>query len=171
MGGVSIIGAGDSNRIAALFRKHLEEHHHIRTDSEFYSTDLELHLLGTHTMIPLSVLSQTELSSLEAIVKYLREEEGLTNSKVAMLLFRSPASIWITYRNALAKSPKRLTPSESELFIPTGIFVGKLSVLECIATYLHDDKGFSYKKIAELLKRDARTIWTVHARARRKMAS
>jgi DNA-directed RNA polymerase specialized sigma24 family protein len=156
-------------QIAALFRQHLEDHHHIKTDKEFDAGSVREHLEGEHTVLPVSVFG-SRLSALESIVKYLRENEGLRNNQVAALLGRTPASVWITYRNACRKMGKQIVVGDSEVFVPTTVIASKrLSVLEGIALYLHDEYILSYKKIGLLLKRDERTIWTVCNRARKKL--
>ena len=45
----------------------------------------------------------------------------------------------------------------------------KLSVLESIVFYLKEEKHLSYRKIASLLNRDDRTIWTCYSRAKKKI--
>ena len=158
------------NELAGLFRQHLKEHHNIETEQEFEQLFIKEHLKGKHTIIPISVFSNKRLSALEAIVKYLRENEQLKNSKTALLLGRSPASIWITYRNAAKKHGKKLLLEKSDVFIPTAaIASARLSVLESISHYLHEKYGFSYSRIGRLLNRNERTIWTVCSRARKKL--
>lgn len=153
-----------------LFRQHLAEHHHIDTQDSFTADTVRQHLQGEHTMLPITIFSNDKLSPLETIVKFLREEERITNSKVAELLGRSPAAVWITYRNAGKKMPGRLSAGKTGVFISTELLAsGRLSVLETIAHHLHDS-GMAYNKIAALLNRDERTIWTVCYRARRKLA-
>ncbi len=152
-----------------LFRQHLKEYHHVETDKEFGDDFIKGHLAGRHTLIPVSIFSDKKLSALEAIVKYLRENESLRNADVAQLLGRSPASVWITYRNAAKKLGKKIQVSDSEIFIPTDIIAsGRLSVLESVSMHLHETYHLSYRKIGELLQRDERTIWTVCSRARKK---
>ena len=55
--------------------------------------------------IPAGVFGNDALSSLEAIVKYLKEELKLKFSKIAKLLNRSNKTIWATYHNASKKMP------------------------------------------------------------------
>lgn len=156
-------------QIASLFRQHLQEHHHVRSEQEFEPGFVKEHLQGTHTVVPVSIFVK-QLSALEAIVKYLRENESLRNNRVAELLGRTPASVWITYRNANRKMGKRLAADDAELFVPTDVISsGELSVLESIAMYLHEEQGLSYKRVGQVLKRDERTIWTVCSRARKKL--
>jgi predicted DNA-binding protein (UPF0251 family) len=49
--------------------------------------------------------------------------------------------------------------------IPCNIFSSDLSTFESICTYLKDHQGMNYHKIAVLLGRDDRTIWTVYHHA------
>ncbi len=54
--------------------------------------------------------------------------------------------------------------------IPLGIFsCGNLSALEAIAKYLHETKKMRFAKIARILCRSSKTIWTSYQKARRKM--
>ncbi len=54
------------------------------------------------------------------------------------------------------------------IYFPKSIFKTKHTVFEAIVFYLKEEKGLSFRKIAELLNRDERNIWTVYARARKK---
>ena len=142
----------------------------IETGQEFSKQLVKAHLRGEHTMLPVTIFSNDKLSPLETIVKYLREDEGLQNGKVALLLGRSPAAVWITYRNAVKKMSEKLVVGKTRIFISTELIAaGKLSVLETISYHLHDS-GITYNKIGRLLNRDERTIWTVCNRARKKLA-
>lgn len=163
--------AAQSSDLTALFRKHLQDHHHIETDKEFGPGFVKEHLEGKHILIPVSIFSNNRLSALEVIVKYLRENERLRNNETAKILGRTPASAWITYRNACRKLVKRLAVGKTDIFIPTSVLAsGKLSALESISFHLKQTYGFSYRRIGRLLNRDERTIWTVCSRARKKLA-
>lgn len=119
--------------------------------------------------IPLSIISNRELSSLELVVKFLREESRLSNAMVASLLKRSQQVCWNTYHNSRKKYPHKLIFKSSRLDIPVSIFGRRgLSILEAIVVYLKENKGLSFHEIAVLLNRDDRTIWTVFNRARKK---
>jgi len=116
--------------------------------------------------IPVSIFNK-DLSSLEAIVKYLRDL-GWSNRKVALTLKRSPQNTWITYKHATKKHAEKLTVKASEHDLPLSIFENtRLSVLETIATHLK--KTLDYSEIAELLHRDKKTIITVVNRAKKKV--
>ena len=152
-----------------LFRNHLQEHHHIEPGEYLEQGFIREHLEGRHIPIPISVFSNKRLSALEAIVKYLRENEGLRNADVARILHKKPATVWLTYRNAAAKAGEKLHITKSDIFIPTdAISSSGLSVLESVSMHLHETYGISYRRIGSLLGRDERTIWTVCSRARKK---
>jgi len=53
--------------------------------------------------------------------------------------------------------------------IPSSILKDRsLSVLEAIVEYLREEKGLTFHRIAVLLNRDDRTIWTAYRRAKEK---
>jgi len=118
--------------------------------------------------IPISVLSTRKLSCLEAAVKFLREEAGLSNADTAKVLGRSLQVCWTTYKNATGKMPEAFSFSISDDDVPADVFRDKkLSVLESIVAFLVK-KGRSFHEIAVALSRDDRTIWTIHSRAAKK---
>jgi len=117
--------------------------------------------------LPVSIFNK-ELSSLETIVKYLKENLGLNYKEIAFLLNRNYNPIAITYRKSKIKFSKRLDDS-SEKKIPVEIFRNaKLSVLENLVAYLKENLMLNYRQIAILLHRDERTVWTVYQRALKK---
>ena len=123
--------------------------------------------------IPVSIFDNKELSALEAIVKYLRENGKLRHSEIGVLLNRDERNIWTTYRNAKTKRKEKLVVKKTDLFIPIMIFQDKkLSVLENLTSYLKENYKLTYRKVAKLLNRNERTIWTVYHRAqiKRKMS-
>ncbi len=76
----------------------------------------------------------------------------------------------VTYRNARKKLEQRFVIDEIPAYsIPVSILKDrKLSVLENITAYFKDTFGLTYHKIALLLNRNDRTIWTVYQRAKKK---
>ena len=52
--------------------------------------------------------------------------------------------------------------SEKEILIPVTVFNPKLSALETVSKYLHENLGLSFKKIAELMNRSEKTIWQAY---------
>jgi len=136
---------------------------------EFFDKFLEHETDLGNIRIPVSILANRKLSCLELIVKFLREELRLTNVLVANLLSRSPQVCWTTYSNATKKWPDKLQHKTSRFDIPVRVLREKdKSVLEAIVAYLKDVSGLSFHKIALLLNRDDRTIWTVYNRTLRK---
>jgi len=116
--------------------------------------------------IPLCIFKHSELSSLESIVKYLRENCALKFNEIGTLLNRSQFTISSSYRIAKSKLPDKFSIQTSEYDIPTNIFKDrKLSVLESIVYYLKTKFDLKFTFIASLLKLDQRTIWTVYHRA------
>jgi len=117
-------------------------------------------------MIPTSIFDK-RLAPLEAVVKYLRENCEYSYNEIALLLNRNAGPIGVSYRNAKKKFSSGLDLS-SDVSIPVSIFKdSKLTVFESIVVYLKES-GFKFKKIAELLNRNYRTIWTVYSRAKKR---
>ena len=118
--------------------------------------------------MPVSVFTDT-LSVLETVVKYLKETHGLTYHAIGGLIGRDERNVWHTYHVAQKKHPSRLDIRESSYFLPVSLFRNdKYSALETVTRYLKDRFGLPYRDIATLLKRDQRTIWTVHHRSQEK---
>jgi Mn-dependent DtxR family transcriptional regulator len=123
-------------------------------------------------MIPVSIFDNKELSCLEAIAKYMKENLYFGSGKIAKLLNRNISTISSTYLKAKKKMPSEFVVKESKYFIPlTEISNRKFSVLESIVKFLKEKCSLGNNEIAKLLKRDSRTIWTVYARARKKEAN
>lgn len=53
--------------------------------------------------IPVEILQDRDVSALEAIVRYLKEQEGWTYSQIARTLNRDDRTIWTTYNRTLKK--------------------------------------------------------------------
>jgi len=124
-----------------------------------------------HTItIPLSIFQNDELSSLEMISKYLKEELNLRFCEIAFLLNRDDRTIWDAYNSSQEKMKERLTVEPSRYSVPLTVFHNRtLAVLEAITQYLKDECDLRYCQIARLLNRDDRTIWTVYQRAKKKL--
>ncbi len=117
--------------------------------------------------VPVSVFSNG-LSSLEAVVKYLKDQKELRLCEIAKLLNRDDRTVWNAYNEASKKtSVENIQPGSH--FIPLSVCANRnLSILESIVFYLKEERGLRNCKIAALLNKDARTIWTVHSRAKKK---
>ncbi|MEK6984154.1 MAG: hypothetical protein AABX33_06280 [Nanoarchaeota archaeon] len=119
--------------------------------------------------VPISVFSNDYLGSLETIVKYLRENLLLSFKQIGALTNRNEIALAVTYRNAKKKLAAKFAEALSPYSIPVSILKDRnLSVLENVVAYLKDTFGLQYHKIALLLNRDDRTIWTVYQRAKKK---
>lgn len=118
--------------------------------------------------IPIGVFGNDALSSLEAIVKYLKEELKLGFSKIGKLLNRSSKTIWATYHNSIKKMPSSFGAVSRDILIPISAFADRsFSTLESLVAFVKD-LGYSNHEIALMLHLDDRTIWTVYDRVKKK---
>ena len=115
--------------------------------------------------LPVSIFTTPELSALEVICRYLKDEKGLRYSEIALLLNRDQRTIWVTYHNSLKKRGARLELSPAKYEIPLTIFQDRShSVLESIVHHLKDTYNLRYSEIAVLINRDERNIWQLYNR-------
>jgi hypothetical protein len=120
------------------------------------------------TEVPVSIF-RIGLSPLQAIVKYLVENKGHNYSLIAKLLGRDQRTIWNTYTNANSKHPESIVVEDTNYYVDMSVFKNrKLSFLENLCCYLLDTYSLNYHKIALILGKDDRTIWTVCKRAEKK---
>lgn len=125
---------------------------------------IEIILSDREERIPVTIFS-TKLAPLESLVKYLKENRGMTNPVIAKRLSRSAKTIWASYKNV---AKQKLDFSPSEFNIPLSFFSKKTSILETVVYYLKNNHDMTLHQIAVLLKRDDRTIWTTYDRAKKK---
>ena len=126
-------------------------------------------LADSSTVVPLTVFCE-KLSPLESVVKFLHENRNKSFSEISKLINRSYRTVWGAYEASLKKNKKRFEPEQTKYVFPTEILASRrLSVLETICLYIKDNYGLSYKRIASLIKRDERTVWTAVNRARTKL--
>ncbi|MBI2557691.1 sigma-70 region 4 domain-containing protein [Candidatus Woesearchaeota archaeon] len=147
----------------------IKEKHNINANEAFSLTEGKP--VSKEILIPVSVFQFKELSALEAICKYLKEELEFNYSKTALMLNRDSRTIWTTYKNAAGKRKERLPLKDSRFFIPINALKNrKLSVLESIISYLKENFNLKYSEIAALLNRDERNVWTAYSRYKKKNA-
>jgi DNA-directed RNA polymerase specialized sigma24 family protein len=124
--------------------------------------------IGDKNAIPVNIFS-SDLGALEAMCKYLKENESLTYHEIAILLQRDDRTIWTAYKKASEKQKEPIKAEKAEVYIPMDIFAnGELTILESVIIYLKDN-DYNYADIARLLERDQRNIWTTYARAIKKI--
>ena len=120
--------------------------------------------------IPLEVFKQ-KIGAAESICKYLKENKGIKFSEIAHIVGRDQRTIWNNYRNAVNKMKDKIEISKESMFVPKEIFSNKkLSILESVIYYLRE-KGYRNLEIAKMLGKDARNVWTIYSRARKKTIS
>ncbi len=120
--------------------------------------------------LPVSIFDNEELSALETITKYLKENENLRYTDIAKLLNRDQRTIWVTYNNSKKKKQDSLKIEKSEYIVPLDIFSDRnLSILENLVFYLKETYNLRYVEIAGLLHRDERNIWGVYNKAKKKV--
>jgi len=119
-------------------------------------------------VIPVGVFDNDALSSLEAIVKYMREDLKLRFIKIAKLLNRSNKTIWTTYHNAIKKYPSAFGVVSSKIMIPvSSISDRSFSTLESVVGFIKD-LDYTNHETAVMLRLDDRTIWSVYDRVKKK---
>lgn len=133
-----------------------------------YSKRALIRVIEKGDIIPLAVFNK-KLGPLETVVKYLKEEQGYDFKKISEVLNRSQKTVWQAYSFSKKKFKGRLNVEFSDYDIEVSILSDrKFSILESVAMFLRDEKNLSFHKIALLLSRDDRTVWTVYSRAKKK---
>jgi len=156
----------NSDRINNISQDLLEE---IKKEYNITEQQLTQFLKQKEETIPIYIFNNETLSSLETIVKYLKENKNLKHSKIAKKLNRNVKTIWATYQKAKQKQPQMFTEQETSITIPINLFCDRtFSVLEHITRHLKENHNLNYSEIARLLNRSPKTIWTTHQRARKK---
>lgn len=128
----------------------------------------EQEILGKKDIsIPIGIFA-SELSSLEAIVKYMKENLKLRFSKIAKLLNRSNKTIWTTYQNAIKKMISPFGEVSASIMVPVSAISDRsFSTLESIVGFIKD-LGYTNHETALMINLDDRTIWTVYGRVKKK---
>ena len=164
----------DLHRIISEFRD-LSKDNKIELISYFVNELKEVHEVGEQEIFarkeistPVGIFTNEILSSLEAIVKYLKEDLKLKFSKIAKLLNRSSKTIWATYNNAVRKMPSPFGAVSRDILIPVSALSNRqYSTLESVVGFVKD-LDYSNHEVAMMLRLDDRTIWTVFDRVKKK---
>ncbi len=118
-------------------------------------------------VLPISIF-RNKLSTLEIIVKFLKEVKLLNFSEISRLLGRDERTIWHAYQRAIRKNIE-ITVADSDITIPVSLFASRdYSPLETVVAYLKDSHQLKFNEIAALLDLSPKTIWTVYNRKQKK---
>ena len=119
-------------------------------------------------IIPDTIFNK-KLTVLESIVKYLKENLNFSYKNIANSINRDIRNIWQIYNTSKHKSGEKFVVKDFEFAIPLSIFSNrKLSMQEHLVFYLKENFRITYHKIATIIERDDRTIWTVYQKAKKK---
>lgn len=119
--------------------------------------------------IPIEVFNNNSLSSLETVVKFLKENAGMKPKRIAELLNRNVNTISTTYRNSKQKMHENFMLRSNDFSVPCLVFSDReLSMLESLVSYLKNERNLTNNKIAKLINRNDRTVWTVYNRFKKK---
>jgi len=119
--------------------------------------------------LPLSVFSQTNLSTSEIVVKFLKEERNLGFHEIAQLVNRDDRTIWGAYHRSKEKTTERFSIKKSKYHVPVSVFSDRnIGFLEALSEFCHDSLQLKYSQIARIIDRDDRTVWTAYNRAKLK---
>ena len=152
---------GNIEELKKLFIR-IKERYHLD------SSELLNKLEEKEALIPASVFSEN-LSSLETIVKYLKENLGLKNKEIAKITKRSVKTIYQAYSSANEKTRKKFEIKETKYYIPASALTNRrLGVLESVVKFLKENYELNYSEIGRLLGRDPRTIWTAYSKGKKK---
>ncbi len=150
---------------------HILKYRHLLTEDEILEL-LSVQQGPRKISIPLSVITVPELSALESICRYLKDEKGLRYSEIAKLLNRDQRTIWVTCHNSLKKRKEPLTIEGSPYMLDISLFQDRnLSVLEAAVKYLKDTHNLRYVDIAGLINRDERNVWALYHKAGKKIGA
>lgn len=117
-------------------------------------------------MVPLSIFNK-RLGVLESVVKYLKENLGLRNSRIAKLMNRDDRTIWATYNNSKKKHEEKF--QDSEAVVPISVFSERMfGALESLSIFMRDEMSMTFTAIGASLERSPRTIWTSYSKGMKK---
>jgi len=147
--------------------------------------DKLIETLDNDVYIPVSIFK--DMNCIEAIVKYLKDEEieeiiegkevkrRMTEKEIALRLGKDIKTIKEAYKNAKNKILIIYKDEMNEITIPLSTFTNKiftnekLTMLESLIKYLKEAEGLKYNIIARILGRNQRTIWTLYNRTIKKL--
>ena len=138
--------------------------HVLETLSEDEQQDVLSHVQQKKDGVPISAFRAT-LSSLEIVVRYLRDVRRKQFKEIATILNRKLSTIYTTYQKSQKKYPHSLDCSDRSVILPLSIARDRTySVLENIVAYLKEKESLSFTQISVLLHRNYSTVQTVYRR-------
>ncbi len=157
----------DKIKLISYFINEVKRFHNL-SEEEIKNILYEITAKQKEISVPVGIFANDVLGSLEAIVKYLKEEQKLKFSKIGKLLNRSNKTIWTTYHNSIKKLPSSFGAVSRDVLIPVSVFANRsFSTLESLVGFIKD-LDYSNHEVALMLRLDDRTIWTVYDRVKKK---
>ena len=148
----------DLNKLINVLEKHFKEKE--TTQKQDITTTKESEL-----QIPLSIFS-TKISPATALVKYLKQEKGLTYAEISELINRDQRTVWTLCNKYKGKISFVIN---KKYLLPVNIFQNRhLSVLENIVSYIVSKYNLNPKQISVLLNKNISTIYSVISRIKTK---
>ena len=118
--------------------------------------------------VPLSIFA-SKLHPVEALCKYLKEQEHLSHREIAKLLQRDQRTIWATCQRAEQKMKAPFPKQEEKYLLPMSLFQNRsFSFLESVAFFLHQVYHLSTKQMGLLLHKSQNSMAVLLKRARDK---
>ena len=149
----------DKIEMISFFMSELKRLHEVDEQEVFHKKEVSF---------PIGIFSNDSLSSLEAIVKYLKEDMKLKFCKIARMLNRSSKTIWATYQKAAKKMPSSFENISRNVLIPASAISNRsFSTLESVVGFVKD-LDYSNHEVGVMMRLDDRTIWTVYDRVKKK---
>jgi hypothetical protein len=139
----------------------------LKSKYNFQVHELATTLEKKEILLPSCIFNE-KISAFESIVNFLKENQGIPNKEIAIVLGKSQKSVWQCYNNCKQKHPSQFKIVASEYYIPVSALKTELTILEAIVSYLKDFLNLKFHEIGLALKRDDRTVWTVYDRANKR---
>ncbi|MEK6901450.1 MAG: hypothetical protein AABX37_03850 [Nanoarchaeota archaeon] len=118
--------------------------------------------------VPLSIFA-TKLYPMEALCKYLHEEEKLSYQEIGTLLQRDARSVWGAYHRARRTWKKPFHRKREQYMIPFSLLQDRSStVLEHVVLYVHTVYRLTNRQLGKLLHKSPNSMAVLLKRAREK---
>ncbi|HIG93145.1 TPA: hypothetical protein HA242_00035 [Candidatus Woesearchaeota archaeon] len=119
-------------------------------------------------LIPLSIFSHS-LAPMEALTKFLKENEQMSLPEIALLLHRDQRSIWANYRRAGRILKSKLASTSETYVLPLSLFQDRsFSILESVVLYLNSVHHLTPKQMGKLLHKSPNSMAVLLKRGKEK---